>query len=178
MNHQDYQKWIFSPDDLDESQRAALKDHLLECHECADLAEALERVSQLISFSAEDGPTPGFTQRWQTRQAHQRLRQQRRTTWIILLVICLAAITTAVALGLSDLTSPVSMLASVLYAISVTVSTLDDMREIFVNLFRVIPVVIPVLLWIVASMSLFFWCSVWAIGVWRLPKMRRSQNEA
>jgi hypothetical protein len=178
MNHQDYQNWIFSPEDLDESQRLSLNNHLKECQECAHLAEVLKIVTEQFTTAAEIGPTPGFTQRWQTRQAHQRLLRQRRTTWIILLVFCLAAVATVFTLGLTSMTSPVSMLASVLYTISVAVSTLDDLREIALNLLRVVPVVVPILLWIVASMSLFFWCSVWFIGVWRLPKLRRSQNEA
>jgi hypothetical protein len=87
MNHMPYQGWIFEDRrTLDKADISALQSHLADCAECSALAEGLQQVEQVLRAQPLQGPTEGFTLRWQQRLEISRQQAHRRQIWLTLLV--------------------------------------------------------------------------------------------
>jgi hypothetical protein len=125
-------------------------------------------------------PAPGFAQRWQARQMQRRAAQNGRITWIVLILCASGALAALLGLALPQvggLPSPVEMLSSLFHSTSSLLLTLQDIQEVLSAIFTHFPLGVPILLWIVVTMSVAAWSMIWFVFIWRLPKIKRSQNE-
>lgn len=88
MNHQPFEKWLFSEEPLLPEQDLALREHLQDCQSCKDLEKSWKEVEGLIKSSVSVAPAPGFRTRWQVRLAEERRKQQQRQVWLVLAFNC------------------------------------------------------------------------------------------
>jgi hypothetical protein len=73
--------------------------------------------------------------------------------------------------------SGVVILTSLLQGISQALSIGDATLEGFRDLFARLPLGVSLFVWIALTSSLCFWSLIWFAFIWRLPQIRRSQNE-
>lgn len=180
MNHQPFEDWLLE-EDLSEDQRQALNDHLLACDDCRKLASALQITETQFRSAPQVDPAPGFAQRWMAREVQAREKRARRLTWTGFLVCFAGIIALSLVLVLPDISSwpsPVGFLAMLLYNSTVLAANLTDVGEFLLALVRSLPIGIPVFIWIVLAMNLCIWSLIWAVSIWRLPRLSRSQHEA
>lgn len=179
MNHIPYEDWLLSGEALDPSQEAELKEHLASCESCQELAQAWQSVAATIQTAPEMVPAPGFTERWQEKLIKAKAARQRRLTWLIL-VLCLGGALASLAgiIFLNGSVSGVAIMTALLQGISQAFSTgdavIDGARDLFVRL----PIGVTLIVWIIIASSLCFWSLIWFTFVWRLPRLRRNNNEA
>lgn len=86
MNHLPFENWLLSDEPLSLEQTRALQEHLSTCETCCQLEAGWDSLQTLLQEAPVDVPAPGFTQRWQARQAEQRRKAQRRQSWILFLI--------------------------------------------------------------------------------------------
>ncbi len=181
MNHIPYEDWLLSEEELDPAQQAELKEHLAGCESCRKLAQAWQSVAVTIQKAPEMAPAPGFTNRWRERLIEEKVKRQRHLTWLILALCLGGALASLTGLAIPLFENPISgvtILTSLFQGVSQLLSTgeaaFDAIRGIFVRL----PLGVSLLIWIAGACTLCFWSLIWFAFVWRLPHLRRSQNEA
>lgn len=82
MNHQPFENWLLSDEPLSPEQNLALQEHLSTCETCCQIEANWDSLQALMREAPVVAPAPGFTIRWQARQAEQRQRIQTRQSWI------------------------------------------------------------------------------------------------
>ena len=180
MNHEPYEEWLLSGEELPADQQLLLENHLASCAECARLATAWQAVHQALISTPEVEPEPGFTDRWKERLADRRAARHIRLTWIALLVCVGGILLTLFGLAMPEIQgipSPIQMLSSVVFSTAEFIVTLQDVGAWVLSFLRGVPLIVPLLFWIAISTALLLWSLVWMIGIWRLPHLQRSQNE-
>jgi hypothetical protein len=180
MNHLPYEEWLLSDEPLSPEEQGQLDEHLITCESCQQIAFALQSVAIAIQETPEVMPAPGFTQRWQARQIQRRSAQRSRITWIVFVLCTVGAFAALLGLALPQvggLPTPVEMISSLLHSTSSLLVTLQDIQDVLSAIFTHMPLAVPVLLWIIVTMSVAVWSVIWFVFIWRLPKIRRSQNE-
>jgi predicted anti-sigma-YlaC factor YlaD len=180
MNHLPYEEWLLSDEPLNQEQQAQLTEHLSSCESCRQIANAWKSVASAIRVTPEAMPTPGFTHRWQTRQMQRRTAQHSRITWIVLLLCTGGALAALLGLALPQVggfPTPVEMASSLLHTTTLLLASFQDIGDVFSAIFTHFPLGVPILLWMIVTMSVAVWGVIWFVFIWRLPKIRRSQNE-
>ncbi len=181
MEHEPYEEWLLSGEELSTDQQLQLENHLASCADCARLATGWQAIHQaLISNLEVAEPEPGFSDRWKERLADRRAAQHIRMTWIALLVCVGGIVLTLIGLAMPEihgLPSPVQLLSSVVFSVAQGIVTVQDAGAWIFSLLRGVPLFVPLFFWIVLSTALLLWSLVWMIGIWRLPHLQRSQNE-
>ena len=172
MNHQPFEEWLLSDENLTPEEEQALQAHLETCEECPQLIEAWQEVRSEIRRLPEVAPAPGFSKRWEARLEAERIRRQRRLTWFLLALSGLGAI--GVALGgvyqrYGHFPSPIELLSGLMSSLTSGAATAEQIGNFFYALFQSVPLVVPIVLWVLVSTTLFVWTLVWIITVWRLP---------
>jgi hypothetical protein len=77
MNHQPFEDWLLDDKLIDPKQKLELDAHLRVCSYCSALAETGRALRSVKVIS----PSAGFTTRFQTRLAAQKLAERRRRLW-------------------------------------------------------------------------------------------------
>lgn len=85
MNHQPFEKWIFSDETLHPDQQHALENHLQTCEGCRKATTALAEFELEVRRQSPPLPAVGFTQRWKNRLLQVQRRQQQQRLWIFTL---------------------------------------------------------------------------------------------
>lgn len=83
MNHQPYENWLFSQEELEVDQLKELKVHLHLCEQCDALATALVEAEGQLCSGNLIAPAPGFTNRWRERIEQRRHVSQKRHTSLL-----------------------------------------------------------------------------------------------
>jgi hypothetical protein len=180
MNHQPFEEWLLSDDELDQDQEQALNEHLETCTQCPPVVEAWKNVLIDIKYSPEVSPTPGFTQRFEARLAERRAENQQRWTLITLLGFCLGAIALSgagILVKYNGLPSPVALLTDFSYTFIVLAEKVGTFWDVMQGILGSVPLIVPLFIWISISVSLFLWVFIWFVSVWRLPHVQRSFNK-
>ncbi|MDD5370007.1 MAG: zf-HC2 domain-containing protein [Anaerolineaceae bacterium] len=180
MNHLPYEEWLLSDEPLSPEQQMRLEEHLSSCEACQQLADAWQSLANVLRVIPEVAPTPGFAQRWQARQLQRRTAQHRHITWIVLLLCISGSFATLLGLALPQvggLSTPIKMISTLLHSTSLLLGSFQDIQAVLGAIFTHVPLGIPVLLWMIVSMSVAVWSVIWFAFIWRLPKFKRSQNE-
>ncbi len=127
MNHEPYEEWLLSGEELTADQQQSLAEHIETCPDCAKIFYAWKAVDQAMRSAPEVEPEPGFSSRWKQRLADRRAAQQRRLTWISLSVCLGGALLMIVGLALPQIggiPSPVQLLSGLIFNIAEAVVTL------------------------------------------------------
>ena len=177
MNHQPFEEWLLSDESLSPEEEQSLQAHLEICKECPQLSTAWQEVRAEIQRIPAISPAPGFSQRWEARLEAERVRQQRRLTWFLMAVSGLGAVALAL-LGVyqhfGHFPSPIELLSGLMYSITSGVATAAQVGDFLTAIFQSMPLVVPLVLWVLVASTLFIWTLIWIISVWRLPIIKRS----
>ncbi|HVN55329.1 MAG TPA: hypothetical protein VMT46_13430 [Anaerolineaceae bacterium] len=179
MNHQPFEEWLLSDEDLTLEEERALQTHLEVCQECPQLNERWREVRAEIRRMPEVGPAPGFARRWQARLEAERIQKQRRQTWFLLLICGLGAI--GLAIGgvyqrFGHFPSPIELVYGLMFSLTSGFELAGRISNFFTALIQAVPPIISLVLWIVISSTLLIWTLIWIISIWRLPIIKRSEQ--
>ena len=167
MNHQPFETWLLDDKHLSANEKRELDAHMRTCKYCAALAETglVLRSSKVVS------PAAGFTARFQTRLAAQKVAERRKRLWGLILL----AVTGLILLGLlvapvvrSFVTSPVEWFTAITSYFLYIYTSLQAFTEIAAVLARMAPNFIPPYGWMVMLSSIAGFGLIWVISIWRL----------
>ena len=85
LTHPPFNRWLLSGEPLSPEQNTILQEHLRYCPECSQLQAAWGEAQLQLSSAGQVAPAPGFTRRFQQRLALQRVKRQRRSSWMLFL---------------------------------------------------------------------------------------------
>ncbi len=179
MNHQPFENWLLSEEPLAPEQAQALRAHLSTCLVCQRLEQSWSEVQQLFAQTPPAAPPPGFTARWQARQAEESRQRQQRQAWRLLALTGGIAFLLMVFLGVYALdlfSSPEQLLMYVIYrasslyffgrasieAVPGLLSPLVGALSLFVWLLALGGVSVLGVLWIVAYQKIM---AIWRVRV-------------
>ncbi len=177
MNHQPFEEWLLSDESLSPEEEQALQAHLETCEECPQLSTAWQEVRAEIQRMPEVSPAPGFSQRWQVRLEAERIRQQRRLTWLLMSICGIGAVALAlfgVYQRYGHFPSPIELASGLMFGLTSGAATAEHVGTFLTALFQSVPLVVPLVLWVLVTTTLFIWTLIWIISVWRLPIIKRS----
>ncbi len=172
MDHQPFEDWIFTQDELEELGKQELNQHLDTCQQCTELNSAWRNVENMFIQQPMVSPTTGFTNRFAAKMALEKEKMYRKQslrslviTGIILIIISIILI------------SIILLSFSAGEIIVSAVSTYTGFVEAFINLrgmaFHFLNGVSPfvfVLVWILLAVWGGILTPLWGITVWKLSK--------
>jgi hypothetical protein len=169
MNHRPFEDWLLNEQPLNNDQKRELQTHLQDCAHCAALAEVnLELRS--VKMAA---PAAGFTARFQTRLAAQRVRE-RRNRLVGVLILTLGGVGL---LGwflapyvIQFLASPAGWIAAFVkffLTLFEMARAIGDIGSIFL---RVLPGFIPPIGWMIILSTLSGFALLWGVSLWRFTR--------
>ena len=175
-NHQPFESWIFMPGDLTAGDQQALQEHLKECESCQQLAQALQGVESRLRAAPELSPTPGFTARWESRLAADRIRRQRlQTYWVM--QVCIGGATflllLTVLMVLPSLRLPMPVLLAWGYQIFGVFSYFGSLGKAALTITGTLLGAIPITLWIAILVAMCSLSALWLVAFQRLTAPRR-----
>ena len=144
MNHQPFKDWLLSEERLEAEQAQALQQHLRDCADCRQIESAWSNAHALIQRAPAVAPAPGFTERWQSRLAAQRLQAQRSQAWVAIAVTTGVAFVLLVLFGtqvLDLLGSPAQLVLAWAARLTGLLSLYGILQEVFYALGQLTPVV-------------------------------------
>jgi len=173
MNHQPFETWLLDDKVLTPTEKRELASHLRVCKTCSALAETglALRSARVVS------PAPGFAMRFQHKLAAQKLAEQRRRLWglIVLIISGVGLLGWFLAPVLSSIAaSPVEWLISAAGIFLFMFTSLQTFGEIAAVMLRMLPNFLPPYLWMVILSGLAGMGLLWAVSIWRF--VRRPQG--
>jgi len=172
MNHQPFEEWLLSGETLTAEEEQSLQDHLASCDTCPPLGTAWRQVLGEIKQVPAAAPVAGFTQRWEIRLQEERLKHQRRITFVVLAVFIVGAIGLAllsVVQKYQGLPSLVELLGGFLSSATAGLVRIQQTSVTVEAVVRAIPTPLSLLIWFVGASTLFLWTLVWIVTLWKLP---------
>ncbi len=176
MNHQPFEKWLFSEEPLLPEQEQSLREHLQNCQSCNALEKSWKEVEGLFQSSISVAPAPGFAARWQARLVEERRKHQQRQIWIALAVTCSSAAILFWILFyqlLTLLSNPDELLFLIVYRLSsifaYAEATDDIFRSFLAPFFNTMP--LPAWIGLIGLISLF--SVLWFVTFKQLTSSRR-----
>ncbi|GAB4399513.1 MAG: hypothetical protein OHK003_23880 [Anaerolineales bacterium] len=173
MNHQPFETWLLDDKVLTPTEKRELTSHLRTCKTCSALAETglALRSARVVS------PKPGFALRFQHKLAEQKLAEQRRRLWGMI-VLALGGIGLAgwllAPIAISIATSPVEWLISAASIFLFIFSSLQAFGDLFTVFARILPDFLPPYAWMVLISGLAGMGLLWTVSLWRIA--RRTQG--
>ena len=169
MNHQPFETWLLDDKVLNPTEKRELTSHLRECKNCSALAETglALRSARVVS------PVPGFAMRFQNKLASQKLAEQRRRLWglIVLIVSGVGLLGWLLApVLISIATSPVEWLISAAGIFLFVFTSLQAFGEIVTVMARMLPDFLPPYMWMVILSGLAGMGLLWAVSIWRFAR--------
>jgi hypothetical protein len=170
MEHLPYETWIFEQASLSEEQGQALQAHLQECAQCRALLQGWQAVHQQIQATGTAGPIPGFSLRFQTGLAERRAYQQQMQLRRILLgFITVSLLFFGVLMAYLLLTSsPVDWLVKLMEFGMGTITNFHVLQQFVSSWLHIVPLSIPLALWIMFSTGFVILVAGWAFTLWRV----------
>jgi anti-sigma factor RsiW len=177
MNHQPFEEWLLSEDDLAPEEDQALQEHLQTCGKCVSLNTAWLEVRREFETAPQVSPAPGFMDRWEARLAEERARQQRKQVLWVLGITSLIALTSfaiIIAQNWNELPTPIEILANLANLFAALVTGVQDLNLMIRVIFQAFPPLLVVGVWIATTMTLVVWIAIWFLTVWKIPSIKRS----
>ncbi len=177
MGHQPFETWLLEEDALTAEQRQELAAHLMACHECLALQNALTATLALLHTSPEVTPAAGFTRRWEENLAQRREalnRQQIRRFFLYIIVgalISLGGLIVVLSLAnfsITDLLVPVAAFFASLFSLA-------GNAQVFLGINISAP--LSVVLWILVSSSICLLIFGWVYVLWRISSQGVNKHE-
>jgi hypothetical protein len=169
MNHQPFETWLLDDKVLTPAEKRELTSHLRTCKTCSALAETglALRSARVVS------PAPGFAMRFQQKLATQKLAEQRRRLWgLIVLVLCgLGLVGWLLApIVISVSASPVEWFISITSMFLYVFTSLQAFGEIVSVMARIMPGFLPPYIWMVILSGLAGMGLLWVVSIWRFAR--------
>jgi predicted anti-sigma-YlaC factor YlaD len=100
MTHTKYTEQIsmWLDNELDPAKVEELQAHLTECSACSQFYQAMQQVNRVLQKAVMVEPSPGFTQRFETRLAQHQLKQGRM--WLGMTILGITTVVLFVAAGI------------------------------------------------------------------------------
>lgn len=170
MNHQPFESWLLDDQPLAPEQKRELTSHLRTCSHCTALAETglALRTPRMVS------PAPGFAQRFQARQAAQRIADRRKRFWGIFIfsvagMAALLLLAYPLARGLTA--APAEWIHLVLGYLFFLLSSVQALAEVGSVFLRVLPGFVPPYVWMVLISGLAGAGLLWTVSIWRITRV-------
>jgi hypothetical protein len=131
-NHQLINMWLSSQKQLSEEQQEMVKAHKLSCETCRQQDTAWEQVTQVFRTVGQSSPAPGFSGRWQQRLAVQRVKEQRRKSWLFFWISGSTALVTLILLAFQVwhvLRTPAQLLVGLVYLVTSILAFANSIGE-------------------------------------------------
>ncbi len=170
MNHQPFDTWIFTEEELSEQEKSELDEHLQACAQCQKLSRGWKAAFQEIHATAVISPAAGFSQRWQYSLAGRRIRQQQRQARLFFLLLAGTALAVLLSLGIHMVatTSPLDWAIAGFQLVIHVIQRVDEVQTFVNTWIPSIPVFVPIILWIFLSSTLCFLTIGWVFSIWRI----------
>jgi hypothetical protein len=172
MNHRPFEDWLLSEEPLKPEQKRELQTHMQDCAHCAALAE-MDLELQSVKMAS---PAAGFTTRFQSRLAGQRVRERRNrlvgALFLVLGGVGLLAwfIAPYVARFLG---SPAGWITAVVNFFLVLFDMLRALGEIGSILIHVLPGFIPPMGWLMLLSAICGFTLLWIVSIWRFTRFAK-----
>lgn len=171
MNHQPFENWIYTPEELDPQRARALQEHLQSCDHCYGQAAAWQQVQPMLAGAQMIAPAEGFVGRWQKRLQYERERSEKRQAVLafaggigltfVLLILLAATVLLAY-------NSPIEWLLT----LTTRLAALVLLVEAFQDSFIILRSALPLSWWIGASAAVIGLCLLWIISLQKLATRR------
>ena len=142
LTHPPFNRWLLSGEPLSPEQNTILQEHLRYCPECSQLQAAWGEAQLQLSSAGQVAPAPGFTRRFQQRLALQRVKRQRRSSWMLFLgaagmaLFILSLIFWQIA---GTFNPPASLLSGLVYLWTYVFVFTERLTDIFGSAARILP---------------------------------------
>jgi hypothetical protein len=169
MNHQPFDDWLLNDKLINPKQKLELDAHLRVCSSCSALAETGKALRSVKMVS----PAVGFTARFQTKLAAQRVAERRRRLWGAVLFTFggLAVLLWIAAPFLTSFfTSPTIWITAFIEWGVFLITTLRAMAQAGSVLLDVIPGFLPPFIWMVVISALAGFLLLWSVSIWRFTR--------
>ncbi len=180
MNHQPFETWLLSDEELTPENERALDEHLETCDHCQEINNAWLGVVDLFAEMPDMAPAPGFVDRFQIRLTTERqvdLAMRHRWQSVIMLILIGNVIAALVfLLGSQFLTTfetPTQLVLSWVYRLASTLTFVKGFQNLFLTLFRTITSIVPAGFWAILGIGLAGSGAIWAITMKSLSVLPR-----
>ena len=167
--HQPFENWIFQEAPLSEQERSSLDQHLIQCDQCCRLNAGWQATHRAIRETVLLKPSQGFSQRWQNSLAERRSRIQKEQIkrffkyLVGINLFSFAGLILTFILG----TSPLDLLSGFLQN-SITLFLYGkQIQNLLIVAFNSMPLLVPVVLWILVSTGFCLAVLVWGGAMYR-----------
>lgn len=169
MSHLPYETWMFSQEQLSSEQSKELSDHLENCAQCRMQQLSWTNVRSHMQSAPVLPPRPGFSQRWQTGLSERRAREQLRQVRIWLLGLAAPAVTSLIVLGiyLTVTISPMDLVVAGFQSFTRMIIIGANLQIVLAKWVPILPIAIPVAIWILFSLSLCLVTGIWLVSMWQ-----------
>jgi anti-sigma factor RsiW len=176
MNHQPFESWLLSDEDLQQEQELALREHLRQCEQCASLETSWNEVHQLFDTAPLVVPAAGFTARWEERLSQERKKRHTHQTWVLLAIT--GGVTTILSLlmgfqMLELLRFPEQLVLLVIYRIVTLISYVFATQNLVFSLFGTVVELVPGPIWVGLFGIFMMVCVLWFVMFKQLLHSRR-----
>lgn len=172
MNHQPFEDWLLNDKLIDPKQKLDLDAHLRVCSYCSAVAETGRALRSVKMVS----PSAGFTVRFQTRLAAEKLADRRRRLWGAILFTLGGLAMLMWLLGpylASFFASPATWITSLIGWGVFLITTLQAIAEAGSVMLRVISGFLSPFAWMVVVSAFAGIGLLWSVSIWRFVRVPR-----
>jgi hypothetical protein len=175
-DHQLFEEWLFSHEDLSHEEVKASEEHLKTCDSCLQLSIAWGEVEDEIQVAPILSPAAGFTERWRTRLAADRLKRQHRLN-ISILFLCVGG--AALFLIVSSVMiiplfkSPWPFILTWTYQLATLFSMTSVYGGALTTLIRTLVKIVPPMFWVTLPLAFSFLLIIWLLYYQKILLSRR-----
>ena len=172
MNHRPFEDWLLNDQSLTNEEKRELQTHLLDCPHCTALTEVNLELRSVKMAS----PAAGFTARFQTRLAAQRVLERRNRLIGALILV-------AGGIGLLGwyagpvifqfLGNPAGWIAALVNFFLTLLDMGRAIGDIGSILLRVLPGFIPPFGWMVILSAFSGLVLLWTVSLWRFSRFAK-----
>ncbi len=169
MNHRPFEDWLLNDLSMTPEQKRELDAHLRTCAYCNALAETGMALKSVKKVS----PAAGFSTRFETRLAAQKIADRRRKFWgSVLFTFGGLALLMWIAgpYAASFVTSPATWIASFVEWGVFVITTLRAMVQAGSILLHIIPEFLSPFVWMVLASAIAGIGLLWAVSIWRFTQ--------
>jgi hypothetical protein len=178
MDHQPFEQWIFDDNLHSGQQDKLLLEHLEQCNDCVKLDRAWAEIEKELQKPVMLAPSPGFSNRFQSRLA-ERLAEEHHKQAIKSLVVIGTGILITMAAFVTWLIFSHSIGDVIVQSVSLfsnIVQTFFNFRSMMVQFLRHTPAFTPYLIWIMIAGWGAILASLWGMTVWKLSRQGMVQK--
>jgi hypothetical protein len=178
MDHQPFEDWIFTKEELSEENNKELSKHLLECKQCADLSESWNQVEMAIFQSAMVAPAQGFTKRFARNLEIKKQKEEQRQSvrYLLIVGLVLVILTTLLLVIFTATHTAGEMIVGATSLVTSFFQAFVNIRAmIFQFLYNLPPLAISAI-WLLIAIWGLVMTPIWGVTVWRVSKQGAVQK--